>query len=97
MFALFCYRLANENAPSSQPKWVHMHMYCNTNQFEIIIVDNRNPDPCPPKRYIKRKLQNGQFKWYDEACNSRRQLACEDLPVPNINFVRNQNPNINIP
>ena len=42
-------------------------------------------------------MQNGQFKWYDEACNSRRQLACEDLPVPNINFVRNQNPNVNIP
>jgi len=41
--------------------------------------------------------KNGQFKWYDEACNSRRHLACEDLPVPNINFVRNQNPNINIP
>ena len=59
---------------------------------KIILVDN-------PKRYNDRppQLQNGQFKWYDEACNSRRQLACEDLPVPNINFVRNQNPNVNIP
>jgi len=44
-----------------------------------------------------KKPGNSQFKWYDEACNSRRQLACEDLPVPNINFVRNQNPNVNIP
>merc|ERR1719436_1475475 len=42
-------------------------------------------------------LRNGNYKWYDEPCNTRRQLVCEDLPVPNINFVRNQNPGINIP
>ena len=36
-------------------------------------------------------------KWHDEPCNNRRVLACEDLPVPNINFVRNQNPNVRIP
>jgi hypothetical protein len=41
--------------------------------------------------------KNGVFKWYDEPCNTRRQLICEDLPVPNINFVRNQNPGVNIP
>ncbi len=39
----------------------------------------------------------GGLKWHDEPCNTRRQLVCEDLPQPNINFVRNQNPNINIP
>jgi hypothetical protein len=39
----------------------------------------------------------GKGKWFDEPCNTRRVLACEDLPVPNINFVRNQNPNVNIP
>ena len=42
-------------------------------------------------------LKNGNYKWYDEPCNTRRQLVCEDLPVPNINFVRNQNPGVNIP
>ncbi len=39
----------------------------------------------------------GGAKWHDEPCNVRRQLVCEDLPVANINFVRNQNPNVNIP
>jgi len=42
-------------------------------------------------------LKNGNFNWYDEPCNTRRTLVCEDLPVPNINFVRNQNPGVNIP
>lgn len=42
-------------------------------------------------------LKNGQYQWYDEACNNRRVLVCEDLPTPNINFVRNQNPGITIP
>jgi len=41
--------------------------------------------------------KNGQYQWYDEPCNTRRQLVCEDLPTPNINFVRNQNPGVNIP
>jgi hypothetical protein len=40
---------------------------------------------------------NDGLKWHDEPCNNRRVLVCEDLPVPNINFVRNQNPNIRIP
>ena len=39
----------------------------------------------------------GNAKWTDEACGTRRHLICEDLPTPNINFVRNANPNINIP
>ena len=39
----------------------------------------------------------GGFKWHDEPCGTRRHLVCEDLPAPNINFVRNQNPNVNIP
>ena len=42
-------------------------------------------------------LDDGISQWNDEACSSRRQLVCEDLPVPNINFVRNANPNVNIP
>jgi len=42
-------------------------------------------------------LKNGEYNWYDEPCNTRRTLVCEDLPVPNINFVRNQNPGVNIP
>ena len=42
-------------------------------------------------------LKNGRYQWYDEPCNTRRRLICEDLPVPNINFVRNQNPGVNIP
>ena len=40
---------------------------------------------------------NDGLKWHDEPCNNRRVLVCEDLPQPNINFVRNQNPGINIP
>ena len=40
---------------------------------------------------------SGGYKWHDEPCGTRRHLICEDLPAPNINFVRNQNPNINIP
>ena len=66
----------------------------------IILPDDLNfskPYGAVPHNNPSTTLQNGQFKWYDEACNSRRQLACEDLPVPNINFVRNQNPNVNIP
>lgn len=43
------------------------------------------------------RAQGGVYNWYDEACNTRRHLVCEDLPAPNINFVRNQNPGINIP
>jgi hypothetical protein len=39
----------------------------------------------------------GGLKWHDEVCNTRRLIVCEDLPQPNINFVRNQNPGINIP
>jgi len=42
-------------------------------------------------------LRNGVYQWYDEPCNTRRQIVCEDLPRPNINFVRNQNPGVNIP
>ena len=30
-------------------------------------------------------------------CNDRRHIVCEDLPVGNINFVRQQNPGVNIP
>jgi len=40
---------------------------------------------------------NDGLKWHDEPCNNRRVLVCEDLPQPNINFVRNQNPGVNIP
>lgn len=40
---------------------------------------------------------NDGLKWHDEPCNNRRVLVCEDLPVPNINFVRNANPNVRIP
>lgn len=40
---------------------------------------------------------NDGLKWHDEPCNNRRVMVCEDLPVPNINFVRNQNPNVRIP
>jgi len=36
-------------------------------------------------------------KWHDTSCHSRRQIVCEDLPQNNIQFVRNKNPNINIP
>jgi hypothetical protein len=35
--------------------------------------------------------------WHDTKCNDRRHIVCEDLPVGNINFVRQQNPGINIP
>ncbi|XP_040571052.1 uncharacterized protein [Lepeophtheirus salmonis] len=36
-------------------------------------------------------------RWHDEPCNNRRVVLCEDLPLPNINFVRNQNPGVKIP
>jgi len=36
-------------------------------------------------------------KWHDTSCHDRRQIVCEDLPPNNIQFVRNQNPNIFIP
>lgn len=39
----------------------------------------------------------GNAAWTDEACGTRRHLICEDLPVANINFVRQNNPNVNIP
>merc|ERR1712055_186963 len=40
---------------------------------------------------------NDGLKWHDTKCNDRRHIICEDLPVGNINFVRQQNPGINIP
>ena len=35
--------------------------------------------------------------WHDSNCQVRRQVVCEDLPDNNIQFVRNNNPGINIP
>merc|ERR1712080_715231 len=35
---------------------------------------------------------NDGLSWHDTKCNDRRQIVCEDLPVGNINFVRQQNP-----
>jgi len=40
---------------------------------------------------------NDGLSWHDTKCNDRRHIVCEDLPVGNINFVRQQNPGINIP
>jgi len=40
---------------------------------------------------------NDGLSWHDTKCNDRRQIVCEDLPVGNINFVRQQNPGVNIP
>ena len=37
------------------------------------------------------------LRWHDTKCNDRRHIVCEDLPVGNINFVRQQNPGVNIP
>merc|ERR1712066_1132104 len=36
-------------------------------------------------------------KWHDTSCHNRRAIVCEDLPDQNIQFVRNENPNIRIP
>ena len=36
-------------------------------------------------------------KWHDVSCHTRRAIVCEDLPPANIQFVRNQNPNVFIP
>merc|ERR1712223_348567 len=35
--------------------------------------------------------------WHDTSCHNRRSIVCEDLPDRNIQFVRNENPNIFIP
>jgi len=40
---------------------------------------------------------NDGLSWHDTKCNDRRHIVCEDLPVGNINFVRQQNPGIKIP
>merc|ERR1712012_389659 len=40
---------------------------------------------------------NDGLSWHDTKCNDRRHIVCEDLPVGNINFVRQQNPGITIP
>jgi len=40
---------------------------------------------------------NDGLTWHDTKCNDRRLIVCEDLPAGNINFVRQQNPDINIP
>ncbi|QQP32419.1 Putative LOC100748578, partial [Caligus rogercresseyi] len=45
---------------------------------------------------LDNKYSDG-LRWHDEPCNTRRVLICEDLPAPNINFVRNQNPGITSP
>jgi hypothetical protein len=36
-------------------------------------------------------------KWHDTSCHERRQVVCEDLPQTNIQFVRNNNPGLQIP
>jgi len=36
-------------------------------------------------------------KWHDTSCHNRRAIVCEDLPAQNIQFVRNNNPGVNIP
>jgi len=36
-------------------------------------------------------------KWHDTSCHNRRAIVCEDLPDQNIQFVRNENPNVRIP
>jgi len=40
---------------------------------------------------------NDGLSWHDTKCNDRRHIVCEDLPVGNINFVRQKNPNVRIP
>merc|ERR1712014_484499 len=40
---------------------------------------------------------NDGLSWHDTKCNDRRHIICEDLPVGNINFVRQQNPAVIIP
>jgi len=40
---------------------------------------------------------NDGLTWHDTKCNDRRHIVCEDLPVGNINFVRQQNPGVTIP
>jgi len=40
---------------------------------------------------------NDGLKWHDTKCNDRRHIICEDLPVGNINFVRQKNPDVVIP
>jgi len=40
---------------------------------------------------------NDGLSWHDTKCNDRRHIVCEDLPVGNINFVRQQNPDVFIP
>jgi len=40
---------------------------------------------------------NDGLSWHDTKCNDRRHIVCEDLPVGNINFVRQQNPGVTIP
>jgi len=40
---------------------------------------------------------NDGLSWHDTKCNDRRHIVCEDLPVGNINFVRQQNPGVKIP
>jgi len=40
---------------------------------------------------------NDGLSWHDTKCNDRRHIICEDLPVGNINFVRQQNPGVTIP
>ena len=40
---------------------------------------------------------NDGLSWHDTKCNDRRHIICEDLPVGNINFVRQQNPGVIIP
>ena len=35
--------------------------------------------------------------WHDTSCHNRRAIVCEDLPERNIQFVRNNNPDVQIP
>ena len=35
--------------------------------------------------------------WHDTSCHNRRAVVCEDLPERNIQFVRNNNPGVQIP
>jgi len=60
----------------------------------VLKPDNFGTEAC---QAVMDNVFGDGLRWHDMVCAERRHIVCEDLPNDNINFVRNNNPAVNIP
>merc|ERR1712025_603051 len=71
--------------------WSHTGRIGKAQPDGILKADGFGEQACAA--VVDNKFQDG-LTWHDTKCNDRRHIVCEDLPVGNINFVRQQNPEV---